>query len=63
MNIDEIHLEWENDCDINIAQLSEEVRRVPKLHAKYYRYYTAEHRMVRERRAEHTTLVKLKSGG
>ena len=61
MNIDEIHLEWENDCDINIAQLSEEVRRVPKLHAKYYRYYTSEHSALRKMKAEHTKLIKLKT--
>lgn len=60
MNIDEIHLEWEKDSDIDISQISEEARKVPKLHAKYYRFYTTEHRALRKLRAEHTKLVKLK---
>lgn len=61
MNIDEIHLEWEKDCDIDISQISEETRRVPKLHAKYYRFYTSEHSILRKLRAEHSKLIKLKT--
>ncbi len=61
MNIDEIHTEWEKDLDIDISQISEEARRVPKLHAKYYRFYTSEHSALRKLRAEHAKLIKLKT--
>lgn len=60
MNIDEIHVEWESDCDINLMNISEEARRVPKLHAKYSRFYTNEHTKLRRLRAEHNKLVALK---
>jgi len=60
MNIDQIHVEWATDCDINLAELSEEARRVPNLHAKYMRYYTDEHTKLRRLRAEHSKLLALK---
>ena len=48
MKIDEIHIEWEKDTDIDPANLTEESRKIPKLHAKYYRYYTHEHTIQRK---------------
>lgn len=61
MTLDEIHVQWQNDVDFNVAQLSDEARNIPKLHAKYYRFYTSEHGILRKLRAEHTRLIKLKT--
>lgn len=61
MELDELHLEWQKDSEINIAQISEEARKIPLLHAKYYRYYTEEHKKLRKLRAEHTKLIRLKT--
>jgi len=61
MELDEIHLEWQKDADINISQLSQEARNVPLLHAKYYRHYTEEHKKLRKLRSEHSKLLVLKT--
>ena len=52
MNIDDIHVEWEEDTDINPGDLTNEARKIPKLHAKYYRYYTFEHSVKRKLEAD-----------
>ena len=58
MNIDELHDQWSEDCNINIEQIGDEVRRVPLLHSKYYRYYTQEHKALRKLRTDYDKLIK-----
>lgn len=61
MDIDELHKEWAVDTEIDISNLTGEVQRVLKLHAKYYRYYTNEHGMLRKLRSHLTKLSFLKT--
>lgn len=61
MNLDDIHLEWEKDTDIDPANLTEESRKIPKLHAKYYRYYTYEHGIKRKLEADLKRLYVLRT--
>lgn len=60
MKISEIHDKWDIDCDIDLDDLAEESRKIPKLHAKYYRLYTAEHAFLRKMRAKLADLTSLK---
>jgi hypothetical protein len=61
MNIDDIHVEWEKDTDMNPSNLTEEARKIPKLHAKYYRYYTYEHSVQRKMEADLKRLKVLRT--
>jgi len=61
MNLDDIHLEWEQDTDIDPANLTEESRKIPKLHAKYYRYYTYEHGIKRKLESDLKRLYVLRT--
>lgn len=61
MNIDDIHIEWEKDTDMDPANLTEEARKIPKLHAKYYRYYTFEHSVKRKLEADLKRLSVLRT--
>lgn len=61
MNLDDIHFEWEKDADINPADLTEEARKIPKLHAKYYRFYTHEHGIKRKLEADLKKLYVLRA--
>lgn len=38
MQLKDIHDEWEKDGDIDSTRITEESRRIPKLHNKYLRY-------------------------
>ena len=40
MNLDEIKLMWESDCEIDDIELDNASLEVPKLHAKYQEYLT-----------------------
>jgi hypothetical protein len=61
MNLDDIHNEWDVDTDINPGDLTEEARKIPKLHAKYYRYYTREHSVKRKLESDLKRLVILRT--
>ena len=39
MTIDELYEMWQQDCDIDPTNLTEEGRKTPKLHNKYFRLY------------------------
>ena len=38
MKFEDVVAEWEKDAEIDIYDIAEEVRRVPKLHGKYLGY-------------------------
>lgn len=61
MLLDEIHIQWETDTDMNPAELAEEARKLPKLHAKYYRYYTHEHGIKRKLEHDLKRLIVLRT--
>lgn len=42
MTLDQYHTEWDKDAPINNSELDAEARRVPLLHAKWWRFYTTE---------------------
>jgi hypothetical protein len=42
MNIESILKEWDQDSQIDYDTLDQELIRIPKIHAKYYRYYVSE---------------------
>ena len=42
MKLEEIQNEWENDAGIDRSELGEESIKIPKLHSKYYKWYSRE---------------------
>ena len=42
MKLEEIQSEWENDTVIDRTELGEESIKIPKLHSKYYKWYSRE---------------------
>ena len=42
MNIEELESEWAADAHINTSDLADESAKIPKLHAKYYKFYIRE---------------------
>lgn len=41
-SLDEILNEWDNDSNMDYSECGEEARKIPRLHAKYLRWLTAE---------------------
>lgn len=58
--IEDIHNFWDEDTNIDSTNLTEEARKIPKLHAKYYRMYTDEHRLQRRLEADLKKLTSLR---
>jgi hypothetical protein len=46
MKIDEIHDEWDKDTKIDSTKLGDESLKIPKLHAKYSKWLSAEKRVL-----------------
>jgi CRISPR/Cas system-associated endonuclease/helicase Cas3 len=42
MTLDEIFTEWETDSKIDRTEIGEELRRLPMLHGKYWRFFSEE---------------------
>ena len=42
MNLDDYYNAWAEDSKIDRTELGEESIRIPQLHHKYYRFYSAE---------------------
>ena len=60
MKVEDIHNMWDIDTDIDPGDLTEETRKIPKLHAKYYRFYIAENGIKRRMEANLKRLVMMK---
>lgn len=60
MTIDELYEEWQKDCDLNVTDLTEESRRTPKLHNKYFRYYSLYGMRAAKLKAQFKDLTKAK---
>jgi len=52
MTLDEIFALWEADSDIDRTEIAEELRKLPKLHGKYYRHYVDERLRLRKLESE-----------
>lgn len=60
MKIDDIVVEWESDCDIDMTNISLESASIPKLHNKYYKMYMGEGMRLKQMRSEYKCLQKIK---
>jgi hypothetical protein len=58
MTLDELHALWDIDHQIDKTALDEEARRVPYLHAKWWRIYTRERLAYRSLTAQHKVLYR-----
>lgn len=58
MKLDEIQLMWERDAQIDRTELGEESLRIPVLHSKYFKVFSAERLMLRKMEAEFKQLYK-----
>lgn len=61
MTFDDIYNEWQQDGEIDVANLAAESAKIPNLHNKYYRMYITEGLKLKKLRAEYKQLVKLKT--
>ena len=61
MDINLLYAEWEKDGEIDPSNVSNEARRIPKLHNKYYKMYYEQGLKLRKLKAEYKILVKHKS--
>ena len=59
--LEDIHDMWDEDTNIDPTDLAEEARKIPKLHAKYYRMLTSEHQIQRRLEADLKKLLLLRS--
>lgn len=41
MTLEELHEEWNKDCQIDRTELGNEAIKIPQLHSKYYKIYSA----------------------
>jgi hypothetical protein len=48
VKFEDVMSEWDKDTDIDINDLAEEIRRVPKLHSKYMGYYVQYRALVKQ---------------
>lgn len=58
--LDEIIEEWKKDCKIEETDLSNESLKTPKLHSKYYEWYTKENMMLKKTNQDYYKLLKRK---
>lgn len=61
MTLDQIMELWRVDCEIDRTELGEEAIKIPSLHSKYFKIFSAERLSLRKLEAEYKTLFKLKS--
>ena len=60
MKFDELHQLWEKDSCIDRTELGEESLRIPQLHSKYFKLYSAERMTLRKLESELKVLYRLK---
>lgn len=60
MNIQDLHTLWEADSKIDRTELGEESLRIPQLHAKYFRLYSDERRVLRQWEQSYKRLYRQK---
>jgi hypothetical protein len=58
LNLDDIHSEWETDCQIDGLRLDEESRRTPVLHAKYLQALSMSKIKLKDLENKHKVLMK-----
>lgn len=51
---------WEADCQLDRSELGEESLKIPQLHSKYYKLFSAERLLLRKLQQEYKQLYKLK---
>lgn len=61
MTLDEIFENWSVDSRINKIELDDESLKIPLLHSKYLKFYTAERLSLHKLESQYKTLFKLKS--
>jgi len=60
MELSEIQEMWTKDCEVDRSELGEASLRIPTLHNKYYKIYSAERAEYRKQEALHKRLLKYK---
>jgi len=60
MKLEEIQNEWEKDAVIDRTELGEESIKIPKLHSKYYKWFSRERLQLVKLQEESKTLKKAK---
>lgn len=60
MTIDEIHEKWANDAKIERDELADESMKIPQLHSKYLKIYSAERLKLKGIDFQHKELLRLK---
>lgn len=60
MTLDDFFTEWQKDAELDLSALDEAARNVPLLHAKWWRYYTAERLRFKKLDYEYKALYQLR---
>lgn len=58
MKLDEIQTMWERDAQIDRTELGEESLRIPQLHSRYFKVFTAERLTLRKMESDFKRLFK-----
>lgn len=61
MKIEQLYTEWAKDGEIDLGDISRTNADIPKLHNKYFRWYTEEGLKLKKYKADYKILVKLKT--
>lgn len=61
MHIEDLYNEWAKDGTINIEDIGRNSADIPKLHNKYFRWYSEEGLRLKKLKADYKLLVKLKT--
>lgn len=60
MTLDGYHAEWEKDADFDLSRLDEAARNVPLLHAKWWKFFSAERLRFRKIEMDYNRLARLR---
>lgn len=60
MKLEEIQQHWERDSTVDRTELGEESLRIPQLHSKYFKFFSAERLLLRKMEYEYKSLYKEK---
>ena len=58
MKLDEIQSVWDNDSKLDRTELGEESLRIPQLHSKYFKIFSAERLQLRKMQSDHKKLFR-----
>jgi len=58
MKLDEIQMMWERDAQVDRTELGEEALRIPMLHSKYFKVFSAERLLLRKLEADFKTTYR-----